>query len=66
MKVKLNGQDKELSNIKSLNDIIQAFCKNSRSVIAEVNGEIIKSPRWDTTAVKDGDSIELVNFVGGG
>lgn len=66
MKVTLNGQSKEFSNSSRLNDIVQQFCQNSNRIIAEVNGEIVKSARWPETEIKEGDTIELVNFVGGG
>jgi len=66
MNITLNGQDKELTHIQNLNEIINRFCKDSQHVIAEVNGEIVKNPQWHETAINDGDMIELVNFVGGG
>ncbi len=66
MILKINGTEKTLENHQNLNDLIKNFCHNSKHIIAEVNGDIIKSPSWKTTNLKDGDSIELVSFVGGG
>ena len=66
MKITLNGKEKEFQNIENLTGIIQQFGKHQSHVIAEVNGEIIKSLNWNNTPIKDGDTIELVNFVGGG
>lgn len=66
MKINLNGQDRELSTSTTLSQIVEQFCKNSRYVIAELNGEIIKAPRWPETPVKEGDTVELVSIVGGG
>ena len=66
MKIKLNGQEKEFAGAQTLQSIIEQFCREHRRIIAEVNGEIVKSPRWVETLLKDGDAIELVSFVGGG
>ncbi len=66
MKITINGQSKELNDRSSLHEIITQFSKDCSRVIAEVNGEIVKSPVWPSTTIKDGDTIELVTFVGGG
>jgi len=66
MKVKLNGLEKIFADNQNLEQIIIQFCKDTQRVIAEVNGEIVKQPRWEETQIQEGDSVELVSFVGGG
>ena len=66
MKIILNGQEKQLTTTQSLNQLIEQFCKQNNRVIAELNGEIVKSQQWANTSLQDGDKIELVGFVGGG
>ena len=66
MKIILNGQEKQLTSTQSLNQLIEQFCKQNNRVIAELNGEIVKSQQWEKTSLNDGDKIELVSFVGGG
>lgn len=66
MKIILNGHPKELHSQTNLKDLIGQFCKDTRPVIAEVNGDIIKAAGWEQRAIGEGDRIELVNFVGGG
>lgn len=39
---------------------------NNRYIAIECNGTIIPKNCYDTTKIIDGDSIELVQFVGGG
>ena len=66
MKIILNGNQKELTRQATLASLVSGFCKNPRFVIAELNGVIVKKDTWDGCTLKDGDSLELVNFVGGG
>ena len=66
MEITVNGQKKEFKGTLPLHTIIKEFCKNSSHVIAEVNGQIVKSPNWEQTSINEGDNIELVSFVGGG
>ena len=66
MKIKINGIEKEISRSESLLEVIENFCKQTRNVIAEVNGDIIKGADWTKKRINDGDVIELVNLVGGG
>ena len=39
---------------------------NHATVVAEVNGQIVKRGEFDTTELADGQRLELVRFVGGG
>ena len=66
MKIIINGIEKNIANTPDLSDIISQFCKQSKAVIAEVNGEIIKNPYWSQKRIQEGDTIELISFVGGG
>ena len=66
MNVIINGTPKELKDISYLSDIVAQFCKEPKHILTEVNGNIIPPAVWDNTALKDGDTVELVTFVGGG
>ncbi len=66
MKIILNGKSQECAESTPLKSIIEQFCKDTRHVIAEVNGAIVKNTAWSEKILTDGDSVELVNFVGGG
>lgn len=66
MTITVNGKLQEFPGQPSLHDIVQQFCESSRRVIAELNGEIVRDPRWDEIVIRDGDTLELVSFVGGG
>jgi len=66
MEIILNGQRKNIPTESNLKEIIAKSCRNPRHAIVELNGQIIKSEAWAKKMLHDGDTLELVNFVGGG
>ena len=69
MKIKVNGQEKdlELKNKKALlSSTLEFLGYKSNTIIVEVNDLIINSKRWDNQILKDGDKLEIVSIVGGG
>lgn len=39
---------------------------NVKVVAVELNGKIVKKSDFENTCLHDGDSVEIVSFVGGG
>ena len=35
-------------------------------IAVEINGHIVPKSKYDTTVLNDGDTVEIVGFVGGG
>ena len=66
MKITLNGKEREIPKEATLQHLIEQFCKDPAHVIAELNGSIIKKDQWTGRTIQDRDTLELVNFVGGG
>lgn len=66
MNITINGQKKSLASSQNLEEIVKLFSLTPGVLIAEVNGTIIKKNQWNEINVNDGDTIELVGFVGGG
>lgn len=63
--VKVNGEmiDAAGKNIVALLD--EMNCMSGR-VAVELNEEIVPKSTYDEIILKDGDSVEVVRFVGGG
>lgn len=66
MKITVNGHLKEIPETRRLQDVIKSFCSDTQTIVAEVNGRIVKGPQWKETDLHEGDIIELVTFMGGG
>lgn len=51
-------------------DTVSAFLKehaiNPDHVVVELNKTIIKREHYETTPLTDGDTVEILRFVGGG
>lgn len=66
MHLTINGQNKNIDGASTVEALVAHFCSNSRAIITELNGTIIPKTDWQKTSLKDGDTVELVSFVGGG
>lgn len=65
MRVKVNG---EFIDVKATTvaELLSELGIRADRVAVEVNLEIVKRERFDSYQIREGDSIEIVNFVGGG
>lgn len=63
--VKINGEALELAG-KTLLQYLDTSNYDRTRIAVERNGEIVPKAQYDTTILCDGDSLEVVSFVGGG
>jgi len=61
----VNGEQKEIGPLSVLG-LLEMLEIDPRRVAVELNLEILPKPDYATTALQDGDRIEIVQFVGGG
>lgn len=66
MTIKLNGDPHDLPQPLSVSALLAALAIDARRVAVEHNLSVVKKADYDTSIVKDGDEVEIVNFVGGG
>jgi sulfur carrier protein len=66
MFVLLNGDHFELGGPVTVTELLNKLDIDARRVAVEHNLTILKRVLFDQTVVRDGDEIEIVNFVGGG
>lgn len=66
MKLTINGQEREDISAATLQQLLDILEITSGRVAVEVNMHIVKKADYDRCELKDGDVIEIVNFVGGG
>ena len=66
MQITLNGDRFELEEPMSVTALLARLEIDPRRVAVEHNLNIIKRHRFAEVVVGDGDTVEIVNFVGGG
>lgn len=66
MVITLNGDRFELDQPITIADLLARLDIDSRRVAVEHNLSIVKRPAYTEALVGDGDTVEIVNFVGGG
>jgi thiamine biosynthesis protein ThiS len=66
MVIQLNGERHELPAPLSVSDLLSQLKVDPRRVAVEHNLVVLKRAAFDSTIVRDGDQVEIVNFVGGG
>jgi thiamine biosynthesis protein ThiS len=66
MHITLNGEKKELPDMLTVLGLLQFLNIQHQRVAVELNESIVKKDRYADTTVSDGDSLEVVSFMGGG
>ncbi|MGH7874750.1 MAG: sulfur carrier protein ThiS [Candidatus Binatia bacterium] len=66
MKIKINGEDKEIANGLNLGALLEELRIRSARVVVEHNRNIVSRDLYSATMLADGDAVEIVHFVGGG
>ena len=66
MLITLNGESYELDRPLSVSDLLARLELDPRRVAVEHNFTIVKRHGFSDTVVRDGDQVEIVNFVAGG
>jgi thiamine biosynthesis protein ThiS len=65
MRLVINGEERDFA-AATLEALVEELGMKSDRVAVELNREIVARERWTATALKDGDRLEIVHFVGGG
>ena len=66
MTITLNGDPFDLSRPVTVSELLAALEIDARRVAVEHNLVVLKRAAFDDAVVREGDQVEIVNFVGGG
>jgi thiamine biosynthesis protein ThiS len=66
IEITLNGAPRRFESGLSLESLLKRLDLDARTVVVEHNRTIVRPPALGDTEVQDGDTVELVHFVGGG
>jgi thiamine biosynthesis protein ThiS len=66
LKVTVNGDEKQIAEGTTISGLLEILEVKPERLAVEVNRRIVRRASWSSTALTEGDRIEIVNFVGGG
>ncbi len=66
MNITLNGSEKTLKDIASLSALLEDLSLDPKTVVVELNNEIIQPGSYAEQMLTENDSVEIIRFVGGG
>jgi len=64
--LQINGELKDFADGLTLAALIGQLGSKPDRVAVELNLEIVPRDKWQDTSLRNGDSLEIVHFVGGG
>lgn len=66
MELIVNGEPRHFGRALTAAQLLAELELDPRAVVVELNRRIVRRPELDRTQLGDGDTVELVHFVGGG
>jgi len=66
MKITVNGHSEEIADDTSILTFLDQRGVTVEHVVVELNTKIIKKEVFQKTMLNDGDSVEILELVGGG
>ena len=66
MTVTVNDEPRELAAGATVADLVATLGLGPRRIAVEVNRAIVTRATYAETVLRDGDTIEIIHFVGGG
>ncbi len=66
MRITLNGDPYDLGEPMTISRLLRRLDIDPRRVAVEHNLTVVKRTAYASTTVQAGDTVEIVNFVGGG
>lgn len=66
MRVEVNGKTRTVAPGRTVGALLEELGLDPRLVVVERNREIVRRDALDDAELRDGDTLEIVHFVGGG
>ena len=66
MNIVLNGEARQIDDGTTLRALLDQMAVNCEALVVQRNDDIVERQSYAETELADGDTLELVHFVGGG
>lgn len=66
VRVQVNGEFREVPEKITLGELVRELALAPERLAIELNREVVRRAAWTETEMREGDTVEIVHFVGGG
>ena len=66
MRLTINGEVSDTIRAATVQELLNELKIVPARVAVEVNLKVVRKAEYETYRLRDGDTVEIVNFVGGG
>lgn len=66
MRIVVNGEERSVPQGQTVSSLLAALGIEAGRVAVELDRAIVRKADWDSTTVREGAKVEIVQFVGGG
>jgi thiamine biosynthesis protein ThiS len=66
VQVTVNDEPRALPDGATVADVVATLALGPRRIAVEVNRAVVPRANYASTALRDGDAVEIIQFVGGG
>jgi sulfur carrier protein len=66
MRVTLNGEPRDLRDGLTVAELVNELGLRVRRIAVEINLDVLARDDYERRALRDGDVVEIVQFIGGG
>ncbi len=64
--LRINGENRSVPAVQNVEQLLSTLGISPDRVAVELNRRVLRKREWSDTRVRDGDRVEIVQFVGGG
>jgi sulfur carrier protein len=66
MEIIVNGEKRNVDANTTIKALLEELGIADKTMASAVNMEVVKKEEWERHALKEGDKVEFLHFVGGG
>jgi len=66
MKVFLNGEENNINNNLTAQQLLSAMGYQNKRIALEINGQVIPKSEYSNKIIVENDKIEVISAIGGG
>lgn len=66
IQIHLNGEKRQIPFGRTVLELLEEMKIKAQTVVVELNRSLLEKSRYSETHIQEGDTVEIVHFVGGG